>query len=293
MSLLEEIKISGCDKLRMALCRCVLKLGATTKRSVTRLGVNISEAEWRMCKRKVAGLPDIPKKKRGRPNKIDNPVLIVAVRNALASMSHDSCRLRMSKADRRDAKGRKLVLQIKTLKGSKRTIFAKKLSTMLMSFKRSSMYNIAGKHCYEYARAKNRTDVCDICYLYDHHFLKQLKIVYGRHRSKLLSVMASEQVNVESDGFYDWLGKLVVFIGRHSDDQIARREVEVPYGKRLDLHNAEAAALTDLREAHEELRYFRWRFQTMARQAPVSKRSGSLSKGFRVPLGRDLLQTTL
>ena len=139
MSLLEEIKISGCDKLRMALCRCVLKLGATTKRSVTRLGVNISEAEWRMCKRKVAGLPDIPKKKRGRPNKIDNPVLIVAVRNALASMSPDSCRLRMSKADRRDAKGRKLVLQIKTLKGSKRTIFAKKLSTMLMSFKRSSM----------------------------------------------------------------------------------------------------------------------------------------------------------
>ena len=69
-------------------------------------------------------------------------------------------------------------------------------------------------------------------------------------------------------------------LGTHRRNDMSEVEVGHPkrhvghpawaYGKRLDLHNAEAAAVTDLRGAHEELRHFRWHFQTTTRQAAVS-----------------------
>ena len=63
---------------------------------------------------------------------------------------------------------------------------------------------------------------------------------------------------------------MLLAIERHSHDHSARRAAEVEYKSRLDLHNAEAAALRELRVMHEELKVFRWHFQTMARQAPVA-----------------------
>ena len=281
LGILEEIKSSQCPQLRMAFCRCVRRLGAASKRSVTKFGVVVSEKEWRDCKRQVAGVAKAEKTKSGgRPNKVDDPKLIAIVREALRSMSKVSCRLRTSKSDRKDAHGKRVKLQIRTLNGSKRHIFARKLLKHSSSMKMGTMYRIARRYCYEYVRPKKITDFCDICYHFDTKFAQHVKDVVRRCLTALSAFMASyfndvgttllDHGDVSSDDFFTSLNQLVRHVATHADQHQGRRAEEVPYRSRLDLHNAEAAALKELREVEDELTYFRWHFQTMARQAAVT-----------------------
>ena len=72
--------------------------------------------------------------------------------------------------------------------------------------------------------------------------------------------------NVASDRFCDVLGDFLQFIDTHPEAYRARRAKEVR--SRAELHGAEAGALPELREAHEELKWFRWHFQTTEPATP-------------------------
>ena len=285
VAMLTEIKSSECKQLRLAFCRCVCKLGATSKRSVSKFGLQVSNVEWRDCRRDVrreaAGLPKLMNKnKGGRPSKVNNPAYVAAVREAFASMSKATCRLRRSRSDRVDVRGKKIKLKIRTLNSSKQCIFAQKLGKKLASVKLRSLYRIASKYCYEYVKPKKITDFCDICYHYDCKFLTHLKRLLQQCYASLHGFMASyfdeigtewlRHLDVSSDEFFELFGKLVHHISTHADNYPERRAAEVPYKSRLDLHNAEASTLNNLRDAHSDLKYFRWHFQTMARQAAVT-----------------------
>ena len=240
-ALLVQIRKTDSPELTRAFAKAVLQMGGTTRRSVTRFGVNLSKRQWIRCR-------------SGRPSKLKDPALIASLRACLEAGSQPSGRLRTSKGDRKNASGAKVKLAVRTLRSSKTCILARNWGSLKKLAKRSTLFKLMRTYLYEYAKSKRRTDRCDICWHYDHKFLKHMKVEVSKQRSQIEKVLrgyfavfdaANAVQDVASDQWPSAFSELTTFLDKHCEDYVDERHSAT---NRVDLHAAEAAAAHSFRE---------------------------------------------
>ena len=242
---------------------CLVRKLVRSREEAVQLGYNMGAVRWNK-----AGSPDVTFNPGGRPSKVDCPETIKAVQAALDQHSQPSS----SVCQKGDA-----LAVVNTLTSNPTAVF-NKAASVKEQISVHTYRRILRKHLQEYKAPRTLSDFCQHCaHLEDsvlpdirkalEHWEAKLSGIMGSYFEDWKSFVANSGLNFEEQpGLY--LSDFEHYIKRHGENKpcvkhadssfpcgrfdLRKRGRGFPQGKRLELHDTEAAASYELR-AHLKL----------------------------------------